>query len=115
MRKGPPTSKVLLVCQVVATLVISALLYPTGVSKANRKVDSPHWIGTWATAAQPAGPTVQTYGNQTLRLIVHTSIGGSKLRIKISNTYGDRPLLIGAAHIERRTSGADIDPTSDRT
>src|SRR5947208_3037758 len=39
----------------------------------------------------------------------------TKVRIKISNTFGDHPLLIGGAHIARRTAAADIDPTSDRT
>jgi lysophospholipase L1-like esterase len=73
------------------------------------------WIGTWATAPQPAIPSlVQTFRNQTLRLIVHASAGGAEVRIKVSNTYGDQPLVIGAAHIARRTSGADIDPASDR-
>jgi hypothetical protein len=59
--------------------------------------------------------TLQTFWNQTLRLIVHTSTGGRKIRIKISNTFGDDPLVIGGAHIARRTTAADIDPTSDRT
>lgn len=74
------------------------------------------WIGTWATAPQAAvkGPA-QTFHNQTIRLIVHTSIGGKKIRVRISNTFGDQPLLIGAAHIARRSSEADIDPASDRT
>ena len=75
---------------------------------------APRWIGTWAAAAQPAAPKVQTYKNQTLRLIVHTSVGGAKVRIRISNTYGEKPLAIGAAHLARRTSGADIEPASDR-
>src|SRR5215471_5433636 len=73
------------------------------------------WIGTWATAPQPPMPGhVQIFRNQTLRLIVHTSAGGTKVRIKVSNTYGDRPLLIGGAHIARRTARAEIDPHSDR-
>ena len=73
------------------------------------------WIGTWATAAQPFLPkSLQTYRNQTLRLIVHTSAGGTKVRIRISNLYGDEPLLIGGAHIARRTAAAEIDPRSDR-
>jgi lysophospholipase L1-like esterase len=73
------------------------------------------WIGTWVTAPQaaPKGPA-QTFHNQTVRLIVHTSAGGKRVRIKISNTFGDQPLLIGAAHIARRSSEADIDATSDR-
>src|SRR5262249_37912728 len=73
------------------------------------------WIGTWATAAQPSLPKVQTYHNQTLRLIVHVSAGGSRVRIKLSNTYGDQPLLIGAAHIARRLTAAEIDPATDRS
>jgi lysophospholipase L1-like esterase len=73
------------------------------------------WIGTWATAAQPFLPeSLQTFRNQSLRLIVHTSTGGTKVRIKISNTYGDGPLLIGDAHIARRTAASEIDPRSDR-
>jgi lysophospholipase L1-like esterase len=50
-----------------------------------------------------------------LRLIVHTSAGGGKVRIKISNTFGEQPLLIGGAHLARRTTAADIDPSSDRS
>jgi lysophospholipase L1-like esterase len=73
------------------------------------------WIGTWAAAAQPFIPQVlAAYENQTLRLIVHTSAGGKKVRIRISNTYGDRGLQIGGAHIARRTAEAEIDPRSDR-
>src|SRR5260370_5771646 len=40
------------------------------------------WIGTWATAAQqPLPGTLQSFENQTLRLIVHTSVGGKRVRI----------------------------------
>jgi lysophospholipase L1-like esterase len=75
-----------------------------------------HWIGTWAAAPQPSLPgALQTFQNQTLRLIVHTSVGGTQVRIKVSNTFGDHALLIGAAHIARRAGEADIDPASDRT
>jgi len=77
--------------------------------------DAKQWIGTWATAAQPFLPkSLQTYRNQSLRLIVHISAGGRKVRIKVSNAYGDGPLVIGGARIARRTRGAEIDPSSDR-
>jgi lysophospholipase L1-like esterase len=103
-----------------ASLVVLALAVPTWVSLEATSNAGPAgsdrpWIGTWATAAQPFLPgALQTYHNQTLRLIVHTSAAGKKLRIKISNTYGDKPLLIGSAHIARRASAANIDPASDR-
>ena len=85
------------------------LISPPGNAAQNK------WIGTWAAAPQAAvkGPA-QTFHNQTIRLIVYTSVGGKKVRIKISNTFGDQPLLIGASHIARRASEADIDPASDR-
>jgi lysophospholipase L1-like esterase len=77
---------------------------------------SRQWVGTWATSAQPFVPeALQTYRNRTLRLIVHTSLGGPTVRIKVSNTYGDVPLLIGGAHIARRTRAAQIDPHTDRS
>ena len=75
-----------------------------------------HWIGTWAAAAQHWVPgRLASFRNQTVRLIVHTSAGGARARIRISNTYGDQPLQIAAVHLARRSAGADIDPASDRT
>ncbi len=74
-----------------------------------------HWIGTWATAAQAAPPAgADNFRNQTVRLIVHVSAGGKKVRVRVSNTFGEQPLVIGRAHVARRTMGADIDPGSDR-
>lgn len=81
---------------------------------APRNVAQNNWVGTWAAAPQAAPAGGGTLHNQTLRLIVHTSAGGKRVRIKISNTFGDQPLLIGAARIARRASEADIDPASDR-
>ncbi|HEX9162575.1 MAG TPA: SGNH/GDSL hydrolase family protein [Thermoanaerobaculia bacterium] len=86
------------------------LLLASGTS-----ADAQHWIGTWATAPQHWVPGhLQSFRNQTVRLIVHTSAGGPKVRIRISNTFGDQPLRIGGAHIARRAAGWDIDPNSDR-
>jgi lysophospholipase L1-like esterase len=75
-----------------------------------------HWVGTWGTG--PAGPPLpaatQTFTDQTLRLIVHTSIGGNQLRIRVSNELGTTPLRIGSAHIALRQSGSTIVAGSDR-
>jgi lysophospholipase L1-like esterase len=106
---------------VIAGVLVSALTdlgstHPAITSSPNVNRDAKQWIGTWATAPQPALPgTLQSFQNQSLRLIVHTSAGGTKVRIKISNTFGDQPVLIGGAHIARRAVAADIDPISDRT
>jgi lysophospholipase L1-like esterase len=58
------------------------------------------WVGTWATS--PLATNAITFNNQTLRMIVHTSIGGKKVRVRFSNAYGTVPLVIGAAHIALR-------------
>ena len=88
-----------------------------GLSQASiAQADRQNWIGTWAAAPQPGLPArLETFRNQTIRLIIHTSASGAKVRIRISNTFGDQPLLIGAAHIARRVSAAEIDPASDRS
>jgi lysophospholipase L1-like esterase len=80
------------------------------------------WFATWTASpsdapARPPRDSVDrtpTLFDQTLRMIVRTSIGGDNVRIRISNEYGDRPLVIGAAHIAVRTTGASIDESTDR-
>ncbi len=99
-------------------LALASLALPLSVHADNKGLwdTSQQWVGTWGTA--PAGPPLpaqmQTFNDQTLRLIVHTSIGGSQVRIRVSNELGTTPLRIGAAHIALRQSGADIVPGSDR-
>src|ERR1700736_2285731 len=115
-----------LIANTVTCILIGLLSIPTvAQNPAKKPAVSPsqtvlahdkRWIGTWATAPQPFMPgSLQTFRNQSLRLIVHTSAGGARVRITISNTFGDHPLLIGGAHIARRVAGSDTDPTSDRT
>jgi lysophospholipase L1-like esterase len=77
--------------------------------------ESEKWIGSWSASPQhPMPGAAETFDNQTLRLIVHTSVGGARVRIRISNLFGDAPLTIGSAHVARRAKGATIDPASDR-
>ena len=80
------------------------------------------WMATWTASPSdaPARPPrdsidrVPTLFDQTVRLIVRTSIGGDNVRIRLSNEYGDRALAIGSAHIAVRDSGASIDAATDR-
>ena len=76
-----------------------------------------------APSAPPvASPPGQTFApmpfvhftNQTLRQIVHTSIGGSKARVVLSNAYGTAPVTIGAAHIALREKDGAIQAASGR-
>ena len=80
------------------------------------------WVATWGTSlfAAPPRPPVDsvdrtpTFFNRTLRQIVRVSAGGSRVRIRLSNENGDRPLVIAAAHVALRQTGASIDPSTDK-
>jgi lysophospholipase L1-like esterase len=72
------------------------------------------WVGTWAAAPAPA-EGITGFNNHTIRLNPRVSIGGERLRVRISNAYGNRPLQIGAASMARRDQGPAIVPGSDRT
>jgi lysophospholipase L1-like esterase len=76
-----------------------------------------HWVGTWSTALHSPDLIVlgsnPGFENQTLRQIVHTSVGGDRVRVRLS-TFGAGALAVGAARIALRDSGAAIVPDSDR-
>jgi lysophospholipase L1-like esterase len=81
---------------------------------------STHWVETWTAAQQPpraipgsAAPA--GFNNQTVRMILHTTIAGNRLRLEFANTYGSAPLTIGDAHVALRASESSIVPASDRT
>jgi lysophospholipase L1-like esterase len=69
------------------------------------------WTGSWAVSPQSGGPS---YNDQTLRQIVHTSIGGSSARLRISNVFGSAPLTVRDVHVAQRTSGSSVSTGSDR-
>jgi lysophospholipase L1-like esterase len=47
-------------------------------------------------------------------MVFRVSLGGSRLRVHLANTFGTTPLVIGAAHIGLHTQGPDIAAGSDR-
>ena len=74
--------------------------------------DDRHWVGTWTAAPAPAEGAA--FSNHTIRMMPRVSLGGSALRVRISNAYGARPLAIGAAHVGVRSGGPAIAPGSGR-
>jgi lysophospholipase L1-like esterase len=109
---------------ILAVLVVCGLMSAGTLSAQRAATD--HWVGTWATApvsvpSQPGGqgqlgqqgppPSVN---NQTLREIVHTSIGGDRVRIVLTNAFGTAPLAVGGAHVALRDKGGTIVDGSDR-
>lgn len=80
----------------------------------------PHWVGTWSSSQQLPEPQNSLAANDlrdaTLRQIVHLSIGGSVLRVHLSNAFGTAPLEITSVHIALPLSAASdkIDAATDK-
>ena len=78
------------------------------------------WVGSWAASQQIPEPgnslAPGDLHDATVRQIVRSSIGGSKLRVHISNAFGTEPLRFTSVHIARPLSPAAsaIDPKSDK-
>jgi lysophospholipase L1-like esterase len=112
-------------------LVVGALGAPTAQTGPAPNA-SERWLTTWATAQQlaptrvafggkeqPPPPPVQaripaTLVDQTVRMVARTSVGGSRVRIRLTNALEKAPLRIGAARIALRSQGPSIVPASDR-
>src|SRR5829696_7330907 len=75
--------------------------------------DAGRWVGTWAAAPAPA-EGVAGFNNHTLRMNPRISLGGERLRVRVSNAYGNRPLAVGGARVALRDKGPAVVPGSDR-
>ena len=95
-----------------SVLALAAIVLAPAVIAKNRH-DDVHWVGTWSASPQAASAPIQING-QTVRQIVHTSLGGERLRVRLSNAYGTSGLVIGSAHVAISTGGASISSRSDR-
>ena len=103
-----------LFCGALAASVSCPLL------EAQTKAAAVNWVGTWATSQQMPEPQnslpPEALNDATLRQIVHLSVGGSSLRVHISNAFGFLPLYLTGVHIARPISPATaaIDPATDK-
>jgi lysophospholipase L1-like esterase len=88
---------------------------------ASAAIAQKQWVVTWGASPAPqlAGEAEMRgagleFENQTLREIVHTSIGSGTVRVRLSNAYGKTTVEIGGAHLARRSQEADIVGGTDR-
>jgi lysophospholipase L1-like esterase len=101
------------------SLLFAAAGVATGTAALADEWNEP-WVGTWSAALHAPdllvpGLSNPGFENRTLRQIVHTSIGGHRVRVRLSTFGAGGPLVIGAAHLALRCSGAATVPGSDRT
>jgi lysophospholipase L1-like esterase len=90
---------------IVAAAIVSA--FSIACQAADAQVTN--WIGSWTASPQaPRGVIPTSFSDRTIRQVVHLSAGGNKVRLRLSNEFGQRPLLIGAASVALAGDGAGL-------
>ncbi|GAB2557493.1 SGNH/GDSL hydrolase family protein [Kribbella endophytica] len=67
------------------------------------------WVASWGVAVTqggPTGPSATGVRNTTIRQVAHLSLGGSSIRLRLSNRFGKQPLVVGASSVAPRKGGA---------
>ena len=76
------------------------------------------WIGTWGASQQLVEPRNMPpkpgLANNTLRQVVHVTLGGNRLRVKFSNKFSTTPLTLKAVHIAITADSSAIIPGTDK-
>jgi lysophospholipase L1-like esterase len=113
------TRRLALTCGIGAALIAVAAGW-SPASAAQPAVPAPvkvRWVGTWESAqVQPgtSGLSATGFTDETVRNVIHTSAGGSEIRVRLSNVFGTRPLVIKDVHVALRKSGAATVPGTTR-
>src|SRR5690349_23232640 len=100
---------------VKATPQYTAVAKPTAESLTDET-----WVDSWAasflsTKVNGAVQSTPSFNNQTFRLNVFSKLGGSRVRVKLTNKFATNTLTVGAVHIALRSTNNSIVATSDRT
>ena len=72
---------------------------------------APHWVAAWSAAPDQEGPPLSA---KTIRQIVRPSIGGSSVRLRLSNLYGTAAVTIGPVRVAKHAGESAIQPGTDR-
>lgn len=102
----------------LAKFIFAGLIAASGLP--NLIFAQTRWVATWATSPQESTEDSVVKAEElrfaTLRQIVHLSLGGTRLRLHISNRYGKAPLHIAAVHVAKavHAGSAKIAASSDK-
>lgn len=95
-------------------IFLVALLF----SVADLTVHADEWVGTWATAPEFTGegdmPQHTTLTDNSIRQIVHVSIGGDVLRLQLSNEFSREAVEIRSVYIADAKDSTAIDQRTVR-
>jgi lysophospholipase L1-like esterase len=79
---------------------------------AAQQPSSGRWITAWGSSQQGLGAGAASH--TTVRMIARVAIGGDAVRIRLDNTFGAVPLVIGKAYVGTRVQGAALAAGSNR-
>jgi len=94
--------------------VVTAVATLTASSTATEQRTPGGWVGTWA-ASPGAGVSPGGYPNYSIRNVIHTSVGGTTARVRLSNTFGAGPLTFGHVTIAVAATSPAAKPGTMRT
>jgi len=95
-------------------LAAAIALMAWSASTARAAAPAASWLPAWYASSEPVGGEGAVLKDTTLRQIVRVTAGGRSVRLRVSNAYGAEPLRLDDIHLGRRTTGAAVDPASDR-
>jgi lysophospholipase L1-like esterase len=101
----------------ILVLSCAALLAGCGIGGLSSAPEGPGhgagdgWVGAWGTALhQPAATAADT----SFRMIVHPTLAAPRIRVRLSNAYGDAPVTFESVRAALRTQGPAVDAGSVR-
>ncbi|MFG1656146.1 SGNH/GDSL hydrolase family protein [Micromonospora chersina] len=104
---------------IAGTPAVTASAGPTDTESARH--GRAEWAGTWAAAVtrgNTVGLTNTGLNNQSIRMTVQTTVGGDRLRVRLTNLYGEQAVKVGHATVARPDTAtedrSDIDPATVR-
>lgn len=105
------------------TLALFAVIFLAVAGAQSQKIETNWnrtWVGAWAASQQIPEPRntvpLDSLQNATLRQVIHLSVGGEMIRLRVSNAFGTEPLHLLAVHVARPVSPAtsQIEPETDK-
>jgi lysophospholipase L1-like esterase len=72
-----------------------------------------NWVGSWA-ASPLLMPMKESVSDSTIRDVVHLTLGGTAVRVTLTNQFGTTPLYIGSAFIALSAGSGRLQPGSSR-
>jgi lysophospholipase L1-like esterase len=99
-----------------ALVTVLALVPPAASADAGSTLLTGHghdsgaqWTGTWETAPSGTAPALP---GASIRNVVHTSVGGSAARVRVSNRLGTAPLQLDAVTVALQEWGRPTSPNA---